>query len=90
MTVNRTDLAKFLKVRFCRSNEIHFSQLSGVPEIKPLVKLTKIEKNQDVIDVNANFGRLSSAKVWNIPGWDELGLKTYDPNSIPTLCHPEP
>ena len=30
------------------------------------------------------------AKVWNIPGWDELGWKTYDPNSIPTFCHPEP
>ena len=30
------------------------------------------------------------AKVWNIPGWDELGWKTYDPNSIPTFYHPEP
>jgi hypothetical protein len=30
------------------------------------------------------------AKVWNLPGWDELGLKTYDPNSIPSFCHPEP
>ena len=30
------------------------------------------------------------AKVWNIPGWYELGWKTYDPNSIPTLSHPEP
>ena len=30
------------------------------------------------------------AKVWNIPGWDELGLKTYHPNSILTFCHPKP
>ena len=34
--------------------------------------------------------RTDSAKVWNIPGWDELGLKTYDPNSIPTFTIPSP
>ena len=30
------------------------------------------------------------AKVWNIPGWDELGQKINDPNSIPTFCHSKP
>ena len=24
------------------------------------------------------------ATVWNIPNWDELGLKTYDPNFLPS------
>ena len=31
-----------------------------------------------------------TAKVWNLPGWDELGWKKYDPNSFPTFCLPEP
>ena len=35
---------------------------------------------------NICFGQ-NWAKVRNIPGWDELGLKKYDPNSIPTSSY---
>ena len=30
------------------------------------------------------------AKVWNIPGWDKVGIEATNPNSIPTFYHPKP
>ena len=41
------------------------------------------------LSVVPTYAVKTTAKVWNIPGWDELGLKPYDPNSIQTFCHPE-
>ena len=40
--------------------------------------------------INVRHGAKKRTKVWNNPGWDELGKKTNDPNSIQTFGHPEP